>query len=288
MDKDKILQKFENFTITAMEEAALMSYPTKKKVSKADGGKGFWVSSSRVGGCPRQVYHESIDPIQEQMTIGPKAGAILSGRALHTWAEEAITKEILPMGKATTEVLFWDRKNRLSGSIDLYFVSREGLRIVVDVKTKSRNGYKWALSHDLDRNHTMQIQAYMLHKDADIGYLLYLDRDALLQDGKVRATMLKIHRDDAAVIEWLDVVENAWKEGVVPEKPGQFHSGKPPCSWCLYWDRCYRSEQVEPTDVAPTPVAVVGQAKQTMEGIPTTPHSKIHTTEQTKGKKYGW
>jgi hypothetical protein len=263
------LDQLAGYFVQTLEEQVTLQYPKKKKTRQ------FWVSSSSVGGCTRRSFYDCYDPINDVQLDPPDCVAFFKGRLLHLLME-VNTKQIFRskfknVVKAdAAEMFFKDTDKRLSGKIDHWLVTQDGESWVIDYKFKTSSSLSWFANHGPSETETGQLQAYMFAKDAQRGAIIAIDMNVLLDTGYVKFHVAEVPRGDEYVKGWLDIVENAWREGKPPEMVYNDLS-KPPCSWCVYSGRCYPEE-----------MEAKSQKESELEDIFET------NNKESEVKKYGW
>lgn len=253
-----------------LQDQVGLQYPKTKKT------KQFWVSSSSVGGCTRKSFFDCLDPINDIDRDPDECVLFFKGRLLHLLMETCTKTIFRSKNKgvvkvATPEMFFKETAKRLSGKIDYWLITMEGESWVLDYKFKTSSSLRWFKNNGPSETETGQLQAYMYAKDANRGAIIAIDMDKLLDTGYVEYHAVEVPRGDEFVKGWLDIVENAWREGKPPKQIFNDRF-KPPCSWCEYQSRCYGEMEGDNQVTVKT---------QTIDD------SEAQNTER-KVKKYGW
>lgn len=131
------------------------------------------------------------------------------------------------------------------GALDVRATGPNGEKVVIDVKTKRGGAFQY-----LDRpkaSNVIQIQAYMMADDADLGILFYVDRE-----GQNFAKQFEVGRNDDAVLRaYMDVhrmkyatapeplVVPAWHKPKETKTKGWSVTAKLPwqCGWCPFFEK---------------------------------------------------
>lgn len=242
----------------------------------------FWVSSSLVGGCVRQAYYETVEPIVPPgVRSGSEIVPLFRGKLIHKIVQDLLDVALVGTGNITAEDRFRDKRNLISGSIDLVVKFKyEPKPIIVEFKTSGSRKFG-VVQKTPNQAHVYQLQAYMLHKDAEHGLLVYIDQEALLDRGEVIIATHEIPRNDEAIKEWVEEVRSAWEKREVPIQ--SYHNRREePCCWCLYQAKCYNDNTKE---------SGVGDKQTEVDRLETSPVVQP-TVKITKSEKkeipYGW
>lgn len=204
--KNKLLSTFSDHVEDSLEKAVERdSWDRKGKLYVSD--LKHAVPLDEGGDCPRKLRAKLEDEPQEALSPGVEL-MFSTGDALHERVADWLGKEMAERGwmlkevEVSAHVGIPNSPVKLRGRLDMLFegeVSEK--RIVVDVKTKRGGAFHYLpLSQGkAKRPDELQVQAYMMARDADGGLVLYVDRE-----GQNWIVTAPVERDDEAVREAAD------------------------------------------------------------------------------------
>lgn len=202
-----MLESFSGAVERAMELAVERdSWPRKGKLYVSD--LKHAVPLKDGGDCKRKLRakldDEPSEPISDGVSLMFKTGDMIHEK-IAKWLHEHMAgmnydlKEVETRASLPIPMLGKD----LRGRLDMLFEDPSGNTYVVDVKTKRGGAFQYPpLSHgEAKRPDELQVQAYMMARDADGGCVLYVDRE-----GQNWIKAVPVGRDDEAVKGAMEVL----------------------------------------------------------------------------------
>ena len=201
-----------------------------------------YVRISGVGHeCLRKIVFDTRQDLYIEEAVGEKVPALI-GNTLHLFYEDICRLFVDEYADAVIEERAVDHILKCTGQIDVF---HQGT--VIDFKTTSNNNFKkLAKSKKLQKQYMWQMQGYMMMKDAEHGYVVYIDRDTRLslRDNMDYHPMFSIYVEpdkdiQKSIKERISLVHLMNDLGLVPPKNPKYNKKYPPCSWCDYKGECW-------------------------------------------------
>jgi hypothetical protein len=172
------------------------------------------VIGKKAGGCAVALWAKLHDHATKDSTDVGGWLTFKAGDAMHEAVQAAlVAEEMAATGWVVVGVEKWATHRGLNGRIDLLLLHMEtGQKLIVDIKSKNSNFFKWAKTKPAD---VLQVQFYMEAEDAEFGMILYVDRE-----GKFDPIQREVDRADERVekgLERISELQRAETQDDLPE-----------------------------------------------------------------------
>ena len=168
---------------------ARKSWPRKGKLYVSDVRYGIPIEDD--GGCKKQLWAMMRDEPRKVSTPGSDL-MLAAGDRLHETIEQWLVDHL----KGDWKVTSIEKKvtvDGLAGRLDILLENAgEQIKCVADIKTKRGAAFRYLFNAKVPDK--VQVQTYMKGEDADMGLLIYVDRE-----GQNWIKIFPVHRDDNRV-----------------------------------------------------------------------------------------
>lgn len=199
-----------------------------KKVTEREERKVTSWQASKLGSCLTGVYLER---------MGAKPDTEFDNRTLRVFSagrifEEWVTNLLENTKNTTTELQVRAvlPEYDLTGYADAVITEHnEGKKYVYEIKSKHSFGFKYLQTEGANRQHQMQLWAYLKALNIEEGRIFYVSKDDL----RVLDYLVELKNEELAssVLHELSILNRAWQEKVCPPIPSVEDWRAKYCRW---------------------------------------------------------
>ena len=199
-----------------------------QKVSEREDHKVKSWNASKLGSCLTGVYLKRLGIKPDVEFDNRTLRVFSSGKIFEDWVIELIDNrpglifEVFER-QVRVEIPEFD----LTGYADL--VIHNDKDYVYEIKSKHSFGFKYLDKEGANRQHQMQVWAYLKGLSIEEGRIFYVSKDDL----RVRDFLVELKNEElaSAVLNELSILNNAWQEKIAPPVPSVKDWRAKYCRW---------------------------------------------------------